>query len=200
MHGERRRASYRRMEDGTKEDYAIVTALGAEYRAAMADRLLAYLETRRGEGRGFQVDEYEHALQTATRAMRDGADDETIVAALFHDIGDGLAFDNHAAMAAAVLQPFVLAETAWMLAHHDVFQGYHWFHHIGADRNAREKWRGHPSFAKTAAFCARWDQASFDASYDTFSIAAFEPAVRRIFSRRPWSIAKPDAAIWRAPE
>src|SRR5581483_1904846 len=152
-------------------------------------RLIGYLETRRGEGRGFQVDEYTHALQTATRALRDGADDETVVAALLHDIGDGLAFDNHAAMAAAVLRPFVSAETHWVVAHHDVFQGYFWFHHIGRDRNEREKYRGHPCFERTARFCERWDQASFDPAYETLPLAAFEPALRRVFARTPWSLA-----------
>src|SRR4051812_37623692 len=115
-------ARYRRMEDGTEEDYAIVRGLGDQYRQRTADRLIAYLDTRRGEGRGFLVDEYTHALQTASRALRDGADDETLVAALLHDIGDGLAFDNHAAMAASVLQPYVTPATHWMVAHHDVFQ------------------------------------------------------------------------------
>jgi predicted HD phosphohydrolase len=187
------RARYRRMADGTAEDFAIVLTLGKVYRQGIVERMIAYLETRRGEGRGFLVDEYTHALQTATRALRDGADDETVVAALLHDIGDGLAFDNHAAMAATVLQPYVTPETHWMIAHHDVFQGYHWFHHIGLNRDMRERWRGHPCFERTAEFCGRWDQEAFDPDYDTLPIVAFEPALRRVFAREPWSLApRPD--------
>ena len=36
---------------------------------------------------GFQVDRLTHSLQTATRAYRDGRDDEYVVCALLHDMG-----------------------------------------------------------------------------------------------------------------
>jgi len=41
-------------------------------------------------------------------------------------------------------------------------------------------------FERTAQFCERWDQCSFDPNYDTMPITAFEPMVRRLFARAPF--------------
>ena len=41
--------------------------------------------------RGYKISRLEHALQSASRAWRDGAGEEMTVAALLHDIGDVLA-------------------------------------------------------------------------------------------------------------
>jgi len=136
---------------------------------------------------GYQVDRYEHSLQTATRAFRDGVDEETVVCALLHDIGDTLAPENHSQLAAAVLRPYISADNHWLIAQHGVFQGYYYFHHVGLDRNERDKFRGHPMFERTAAFCQNWDQPSFDPDYDTMPFAAFEPMVRRLFARKAFN-------------
>ena len=184
---EKRTVSYIRMEDGTAEDYALVAELAKPFIAAAADRVLAYFPQLHHSYEGDQVDRYEHSLQTATRAFRDGADDETVAAALLHDIGDMLAPQNHANFAAALLQPYVSRTTHWVVAHHGIFQGYYYFHHYGKDRNAREQFRGHPAFEKTIEFCAKWDQMAFDPNYDTMPLGAFEPIVRRVFARPPWS-------------
>lgn len=183
--------SYIRMEDGTAEDYALLVEINKPFRAATADRVLAYLPHLRDSTSGDQVDRYEHSLQTASRALRDGAEDELVVAALLHDIGDLLAPDNHSEFAASLLQPYVTRSTHWTIKHHGIFQGYYYFHHLGKDRNAREQFRGHSAFEKTVEFCEKWDQTSFDPNYDTLPIAAFEPIVRRIFARTPWSAEGP---------
>ena len=180
------KVSYIRMEDGTKEDYLLLKELHKPFHAATVDRVLGHLELLHDSYAGEQVDRYEHSLQTATRAHRDGADDETVVAALLHDIGDMLAPDNHGELAAALLQPYVTPDTAWMVKHHGVFQGYYYFHHLGMNRDERDRFKGHPAFQKTVDFCANWDQVAFDPNYDTMPISAFEPAVRRVFSREPW--------------
>lgn len=182
----RKIASYTRMEEGTLQDYLLIRGLAAPYRAATGDRILLYMDTLHDGLPGEQVDRYVHSLQTATRAFRDGANEETVVAALLHDIGDQLASNNHAKFAAAILQPYVTAATYWMVKHHGIFQGYYYFHHYGRDRNEREKYRGHPAFAKTAEFCEKWDQTSFDPKYDTMPLSSFEQAVRRVFTREPW--------------
>ncbi len=182
--------SYIRMEDGTAEDYALLRDLAEPFRKGTADRVLRALEPLHDSYPGDQVDRYEHSLQTATRAFRDGADDETVVAALLHDIGDVLAPDNHADYAASVLKPYVSQGTYWMILQHGVFQGYYYFHHYGKDRNEREKFRGHPMFERTVEFCAKWDQMAFDPNYDTMPLTAFEPAVHRIFARAPWTTSK----------
>ena len=188
---EKRKASYIRMADGTAEDYALVKELARPFIAATADRVLAYLPQLRFSYEGEQVDRYEHSRQTASRALRDGADDETIVAALLHDIGDMLSPENHSEFAAALMQPYVSRTIHWMVKHHGIFQGYYYFHHYGKDRNVREQFRGHPAFEKTAEFCEKWDQVAFDPDYDTLPIAAFEPIVRRVFARPAWSAEGP---------
>jgi predicted HD phosphohydrolase len=180
--------SYTRMEDGTAEDYRLLRELGRQYSEGTADRILNYLPTLKTGALGQQIDGYQHLLQTATRAYREGADEETVVAALLHDIGESLAPENHSEFAASILQPYVRSSTHWMIAHHGIFQGYYYFHHWGRDRNERDRFRGHPDFERTVCFCARWDQTSFDPAYDTMPLAAFEPMVRRIFAREPWSV------------
>src|SRR5262249_21419386 len=127
------------------------------------------------------------SLQTATRAQRDGRDEEYIVCALLHDIGDTIASANHSELAATVLQPFVSEENHWIVEHHGVFQGYYFFHHLGLDRNAREAYRGHPAFG------ALYDQNSFDPGYDTLPLTHFEPMVRKVF-------AAPRRSLYVSPE
>jgi predicted HD phosphohydrolase len=173
------------MADGTADDYRRLDAgLRAEH-TRLADRVLDLLRGLEGHNPGYLIDRYQHSLQTATRALRDGADEETVVAALVHDVGDLHAPENHSAFAAAILRPYVADDTYWMILHHGLFQGYYYVHHFGGDRNARERFRDHPAYRKTVAFCARWDQCSFDPDYDTLPLETFEPMVRRLFAREP---------------
>ncbi len=100
-------------------------------------------------------------------------------------MGYSFAPDNHSAFAAAILRPYVSKENHWIVKHHGVFQGYYYWHHVGRDRDARERYRGHPQFEACANFCERWDQTSFDPDYDTLPLEHFEPMVRRLFARAP---------------
>ncbi len=181
-----RNASYRRMKDGTKADYVLMAENAAVFTQHTADRVLSYIDTVLAGVPGELVDTREHSLQTATRAFRSEADEETVVAALLHDIGVPFAPDNHDQIAADILRPYVSWETDWVVRHHGIFQGYYYFHHVGKDRDARDKFRGHPAFEKTVSFCEKWDQASFDPDYDTMPLSAFEPMVQRIFARDAW--------------
>jgi predicted HD phosphohydrolase len=182
----RRVATYTRMEDGTQEDYLLLREHNKPLHNQVADQALTLLEALQESSPGNLIDRYQHSLQTATRAFRDGAEEEVIVAALLHDIGDTLAPANHAQLAAAILKPYVSPSTHWIIEHHGIFQGYYFWHHLGADRNAREKFRGHPYFDLTVDFCHKWDQESFDPNYDTLPLSFFEPMVRRIFAREPF--------------
>ncbi len=187
--------SFTRMEDGTAEDYALLAREEETPKAAnFADSVLGQLQTLKGPKLGYKIDRYQHSLQTATRAERDGADEETVVAALLHDIGDTLAPDNHAEFAATLLKPYVTQRTWWIVQHHGIFQGYYFWHHLGGDRHAREQYRGHPYFEACADFCARWDQTAFDPDYDTAPLTHFEPMVRRLLRREPWTLWKETAA------
>ena len=176
-----------RMEDGTKEDYEILEQLQQPFVDELADRVLAHLRQLEGSFGGMLVDRLTHSLQTATRAQRDGRDEEYVVCALLHDIGDLLATHNHADLAAAILKPFVSERNLWIVEHHAIFQGYYFWHHVGADRNAREKYRDHPHFEDTAEFCALYDQCSFDPDYDTLPLEHFEPMVKRVFEKPKWN-------------
>jgi predicted HD phosphohydrolase len=180
-----RHVGFTRMDRGTAEDYALALAAEKEERHELPERVLGLLLSLDREDTCFQVTRYEHSLQTATRALRDGADDDLVVCALLHDVGDLLAPDNHGAFAASLLQPYVSERNAWIVRHHGLFQGYYYFHHWGRDRDARERFRDHPWFEDCEAFCERWDQVSFDPNYDTETIEAFEPLVRRVFMREP---------------
>lgn len=179
-------ATYTRMDQGTAEEYALLDALAKPYIARTGERVLAHLELLATGLAGNLIDRYQHSLQCATRALRAGECDEMVVAALLHDLGDVLAPENHSEMGAAVLRPYVARHTYWMVRHHGVFQGYHYYDKLGLDRHARERHRGHPAFDLTEHFCAEYDQVSFDPDYDTLAVDAFVPLVERVFTRQPW--------------
>lgn len=176
------------MADSTQADWAVIGAEFLRFGGGLADRVLAHLALLDGDYGGFPVDRLTHSLQTATLAHADGRDDEYVVCALLHDIGDTLGSYNHPDIAAAILRPFVSEENHWMVEHHGIFQGYFFFHHIGMDRDMREAFRGHPSFARTEEFCARYDGPAFDAKAEARPLSFFEPIVRRVFARPKRSI------------
>ena len=176
------------MAEGTREDYELIGRLEAEFAAKTADRVLEQLRGLAGSLAGYKVDRLEHSLQAATRAHRDGADEETVVAVLLHDIGDLLSPHNHSELAAAALRPYVSEKTYWIVRHHGLFQSYYYAHHHGGDRNARDRYRDHPWYQDTVDFCHRWDQSSFDPDYEWLTLEVFEPMVRRIFAREPFSV------------
>jgi len=180
-----RLVSFRAMQDGTREDYLLLDESERAYAAGLADRVLGQLARLDHTLEGYPLTRLGHSLQTATRAMRDGADEELIAAALLHDIGDELAPYNHSEFAAAILRPYVRAEVTWIVAQHGLFQNYYYVHHLGGDRNARERYRDHPWYGACQHFCAAWDQCSFDPDYRSEPLSAFEPLVRRIFARTP---------------
>ena len=178
------------MAAGTREDYELLERLEAHFASGTADRVLDQLRRLAGSLAGYQVDRLEHSLQSATRAYRDGADEEMVVAALLHDIGDLLAPHNHSEMAAAVLRPYVSDRTYWVVRQHGLFQTYYYAHHVGGDRNARDRYIDHPWYQDAVDFCHRWDQSSFDPKYESLSLEFFEPMVRRVFAREPFSAGR----------
>ncbi len=178
------------MKDGSKEDYELLEKLEKPFLAMTADRVLDEMR-RAGEVtlEGYKVSRLEHGLQSATRAMRDGVDIDWVVGALLHDVGDGLAPQNHDRMSAEVVRPFVRWEVSWTIEHHGIFQMLYYAHHYNWDRNARDKYRDHPLFATCAAFCERWDQSSFDPDYPMEPLETFEPMVREVFGRKAYDPA-----------
>lgn len=177
--------SFTRMKDGTAEDYELLGRLESEEMKSFPDRVLGWLRTME-DSAGYQISRLEHSLQAATRAVRAGEDEETVVCVLLHDIGDYLAPANHSEVAAAVLRPYVGEKNYWIVKHHGLFQGFYYFHHVGLDPHARDRWKDHPYYQATVDFCENYDQSSFDPDYDSLPLEHFEPMVRRILddSRR----------------
>ena len=175
------------MKDGTKEDYLLLDKHEKKFIESTADRILKFISELTKTLEGYKINRLEHSLQTATRALKDKANDEMIVAALLHDIGDELAPLNHSEYAAAVLKPYVSEKTHWIVEKHGEFQMYYYAHHLGGNKNQRDKYKGHKYYQDTLEFCENWDQKSFDPNFRSMSLKEFEPFVKKIFSRKPYS-------------
>lgn len=182
------RANFRSMTEGTQEDWSAIAAEFVPFARNGGARVLEHLKLLAGDCGGFPVDRLTHCLQTATRAHRAGRDEEYVVCALLHDIGDTLGAYNHPDVAAAILKPFVSEANAWMVEKHGIFQGYYFFHYLGMDRDMRDAFRGHPHYQHTAEFCEKYDQTAFDPAYDAMPLSAFEPMVMKLFEAPKRSI------------
>ena len=180
--------SFTEMKHGTKTDYNLLTSLEHGYHAGTARRLLRELESQGEESlSGYQVTRLEHALQSATRAWRDGVEVDWVVAALLHDIGDGLAPQNHDRFAAEVLRPFVREEVTWVVEHHGVFQMIYYAHYFdGWDPNKRDQYVDNPYYQSCVDFCERWDQNCFNPDYDSQPLAFFTPMLESVFARKAY--------------
>jgi predicted HD phosphohydrolase len=175
---------FTQMKDGSKEDYELLSKFEKEFAEKLPDRILETVMNLGESMDGYQVSRLEHSLQSATRAERDGADEEMIVATLLHDIGDSLAPFNHSQLAASVLRPYVSEKVYWIMLHHGMFQEYYYAHHVGRDRNARDQFKDHQYYQDAVDFCEKWDQKSFDPEYDSYPLEHFEPMVRKLFSKK----------------
>lgn len=180
------RVKFTRMADGDRADYVFLDEHERRAAADVGARLLASLEELDDSRSAYQVSRFEHSLQCATRAWRDGADVDWVVAALLHDIGDLYAPYNHDEYAAAILRPHIREQCTWVVAHHGLFQRYYYAHHFGGDREMRRRHEGSPFYEDAVAFCARWDQVSFDPAYDSLPLTHFAPMVHAVFGRDPY--------------
>ena len=176
------RTNFKSFAESTQEDWQLISANARDFNKGLAQRVLEHLRLLDGDFGGFPVDRLEHSLQTATRAHRDGRDEEYVVCALIHDIGDTLGSYNHPDIAAAILKPFVSEKNHWMVAHHGIFQGYYFFEHLGLDKHMRDNFKDSPHYQYCAEFCHKYDQAAFDPDYESEPLEFFEPMVERVFS------------------
>ncbi|WP_340694157.1 HD domain-containing protein [Hyphomonas sp.] len=177
------RAKFREMLEGTQEDWSIIASHAKDFNKGLAKRVLDHLRLLDGDYGGFPVDRLTHSLQTATRAHRDGRDEEYVVCALLHDIGDTLGSMNHPDVAAAILKPFVSEANLFMVANHCAIQGYYFFEYLGLDKNMREQFKDSPHYEYCAQFCHLYDQAAFDPDYESESLEFFAPMVESVFSK-----------------
>ena len=181
-----KKVSFTSMDQGTKEDYDLVSIHDSENERSLSNRVIQWLQMMDGDS-PYQISRLHHSLQTATRAEEDGADVETIVCALLHDIGDVISPSNHSQVSAALLRPYINEKNYWIVLHHGLFQGYYWMHHYNEDRNVRDQYKDHPYYQDCVDFCSKWDQKSFDPGYKTKSLEYFIPMIEKIFSRDPRS-------------
>lgn len=184
------RATFLRMDQCTKEDWQCIVPEAKLFAKALPDRVLTHMKLLDGDYGGFPIDRYSHCLQTATLALRDGRDEEYVVCALLHDIGDTLGPYNHPEVAAAILKPFVSEANHWMIQNHGIFQGYNFFHHIGLNRDMRDMFQGHAHYERTAEFIELYDNPAFDASKEILPMSEFEPILRRVLAQPKQSVYK----------
>jgi len=178
--------NFTEMKNGSKEDYLLLDKHEKEYINGTADRIIKFMSGLNSGLEGYKITRLEHSLQTATRAFNDKASEEMVVAALLHDIGDELAPLNHSEYAAAVLKPYVSKKTHWIVEKHGEFQMYYYAHHVGENRNLRDKYKNHKYYNDTLEFCEKWDQTSFNPNFKSLKLKDFEPLIRKIFSRKPY--------------
>jgi predicted HD phosphohydrolase len=176
--------SFRRLDEATAEQWKEIAAQAALNQHRVAENVLQMLRSLASLTEGFPVNQLVHSLQTAARAESAGADDEMLVAALCHDVGNLIEPSNHAMIAAEILRPFVRKEVYWVVRVHQEFQGRYYFHHFNLDRNISDRYKGHPSYELARRFSSEWDQMAFDPDYETPPLEHYEPLVRKIFSRK----------------
>ena len=176
--------NWTQMADGTREDYEFLGTLYTEHTQGEAvANLVQMLKVMQGPKLGYQIDRYDHSLQSATRALRAEESIDMVVGALLHDVADSFSPENHSSTAAAIVRPYVDDETHWIVKHHGLFQGYYYFHHMGGDRNARNIHEGHEHFEACVRFCEHYDQNCFDPDYPTLPIEDFIPMLEEVFAR-----------------
>lgn len=183
-------ATFKDMQQSTAEDWKIIGGEFRTFAGGLPDRVLTHLRLLDGDCGGFPVDRLTHSLQTATRAYRDGRDDEYVICALLHDIGDTLGSFNHPDIAAAILKPFVSPENHSMVEKHGIFQGYYFFHFLGMDRNLRDQFAGQATYDRTLEFCEKYDAPAFDPEYESLPLEFFEPMLRRVMAEPKNTIYK----------
>ena len=173
---------FRRMDEGTDEDFQILKRVHERSLQELPDRLFVLLDDL-GKDTAYNITRRDHCLQTATRALRDGKDEEYVVVALLHDICESLGPFNHGEVIGAILRPFISRDNCFLLEHHGLFQTYFFASHLGLDPNARDRFKGDPAYDRTVEFCAKYDEVSFDPAYRNEPLSTFEPMVRRLLAK-----------------
>ena len=179
--------TFRRMRDATRQEWEDIERLEAEMYDPAVGALSLLQTLRDADPVGHPVNGYEHSLQAATRALRAGDTDEMIVACLLHDAAVGIAPANHGQVAAEILRPYVSDEVFWVVGHHGIVQKLSMVNHpywgSGVAEELVGPLRSHPYFERTRRFCEAYDGMSFDPTYDTLPLEAFEPQLNAVFAR-----------------
>jgi predicted HD phosphohydrolase len=171
------------MDVSTREQWMEIVDRTIEAQPRVARQILDMVRGLSAISDGFSVDQMQHALQTATRAERDGADEEVIVASLLHDVGKLISVPNHPKIAAEILKPYVRHDVYCMVAYHQDFQGRYYYEHLGMDPNLRDQHRDQTWYELAERFADQWDQKAFDPDYPVETLEHFESMVVQVFSQ-----------------
>merc|ERR1712061_583262 len=109
-------------------------------------------------------------------------------------------------VAAALMEPYLSPKAAWMLAKHEIFQGYYYMHYyddlnetersmnicqdptaermIGRVDRRKECCGGHEWYDDLVRWCELYDQASFDPGYPPLPLEFFRPMVNEVLLAR----------------
>lgn len=179
--------TFSQMLDATREEWEQIERLEADYYDPVEGVLSLLTAMRDDDPNGHPVNAYVHSLQAATRALRAGEPDDMVVAALLHDAATAIAPENHGQVVAEIIRPYVSEEVYWVIRHHGVVQKLYMVNHpywsSGVAEAAVAPLRGQPYFERTRQFCEDYDQAAFDADYDTLPLEAFRDKVDAVFAR-----------------
>jgi len=178
-----KRAQFKRMDESTEQDWKIIGQAYYDFADGLVPRIMDHMRLLRGDFGGFICDRLTHSLQTATRALNDGRDEEYVICCLLHDIGDTLGTYHHGAVAAAIMKPFASEANLWMLENHTDFQGYFYYEFMGLDKNHREVHKDSPHYDHTVEFVEKYDMLAFDPDYPTMTLEEFEPMLRRVMTK-----------------
>ena len=184
---------FTRMDQSTTAEWMNIGGEVAKRQAQMPALIKSMLRQLEAQVDGFETNQLVHALQTATRAVRDNASDEMIVAALCHDIGKVISVINHPAIAAEILKPYVARETYEIIRTHQDFQGRHYYALMGLNPDARSQYVKESWYPLAEKFTDEWDQTSFDPNYDTLPFEYFEPMLEQVFSKNLFASTQLDA-------
>ena len=182
-----KRVSFTAMKDGSSEDYIIIRENDEATASELPTRIIEHLRQMAEDDGAYKISRLDHVLQCATRAFNDKVDDDWVVAALLHDIGDVLAPFTHGQVAAEIIRPFVKEEVYWVVRNHGIFQMHYNKSLTVEERNSRDQYKDHPYYQSAVDFCEKWDQCSFDPEFSHLSLTFFKPLIQRVFSRKPFA-------------
>jgi predicted HD phosphohydrolase len=113
------------------------------------------------------VDQYEHSVQTGTRALRAGLPDRLVALAVLHDAFRVIAPYNHGEALAVAIGDRLTPEEKAILANHSA-----WQHDILEGTNWTDEFKDSPWYEDGRKF-GQFDAESFDPDYDSLPLVAF---------------------------
>lgn len=154
------------------------------------------LEASAGDDSGFEVNDRDHAVQLATRARRAGADDEVIVAGLFHDSAKAIDPHSHGDTIARMLAPHVRPDVVWMLRQHQDYTATEIDNGHNPFRRLVFGWlpRNGERHALATRFVDEWDLPSRDPEYPSDPVESFLPEIDRVLAQR--REVRPPLPVW----